>query len=166
MRDDHSGPMALSPRPPRTDRETMMNRTSQWEPPPGQWPDRSGAARVLVEDPDGAERWALKKLLERHGYDVLVCGGPTTLKDGQCPLVAEGSCPAAAGADVVFSHLRLTDPSSRAVVDAIRAELPDTAVVVEVEQHRAASVPEGCAITLTPVTGKHAVEAVDSAVWR
>lgn len=158
------GPTALSGPVPRSHAGVMFDRSPRWELPPREWPPRSGAARVLIEDPDGAERWALEKLLKRHGYDVVVCGGPEAVKKGQCPLATGGCCPAAAGADVVFSHLRLRDDESRAVVEGLRAKLPATAVIVEIEQVNAASVPEGCTVVLAPATGRGAVAAVDAAV--
>ena len=78
---------------------------------PGDWRPRVGRARVLVENPNRAERWAYADLLRKAGYDVATCGGPEH-GDGErtrCPLVERAVCPLVDGADVVVSTSTLED---------------------------------------------------------
>jgi len=64
---------------------------------PGEWPERSGRARVLIEHPDPATVWAEAEAMRDAGYDVAVCAGPTrasdrTSKPTACPLLVDGRC--------------------------------------------------------------------------
>lgn len=118
---------------------------------PGEWPERQGRARVLVEEADPASGWAVQKLLQNEGYDVAVCGGPEIL--GRCFLVEDGRCPLAEGADVVLNSLSLSQPDRREVVEALRARLPGTPVIVGVPQPQAAkhaALLEGCRLMVFP----------------
>jgi hypothetical protein len=97
-----------------------------------EWPGQRGKARVLIENPDGADLWAHAEILRKAGYEVATCVGPTAepervpwlrriaqywadpepkehLARTLCPLISEGHCPLAEGADVVVSTARLTD---------------------------------------------------------
>jgi hypothetical protein len=42
----------------------------------GEWPERDGRRRVLVENPDDAELWAHARVLLEAGYEVATCTGP------------------------------------------------------------------------------------------
>lgn len=120
---------------------------------PGEWPERQGRARVLVEEADPASGWVVEKLLQNEGYDVAVCGGPEIL--GRCFLVTDGRCPLAEGADVVLNSLSLSQPDRREVVEALRARLPDTPVIVGVPLPQAAKhavLLEGCRLMDFPPT--------------
>ena len=44
---------------------------------PEEWPEQSGKARVLIENPDRADLWAHAELLREAGYDVTTCVGLT-----------------------------------------------------------------------------------------
>jgi hypothetical protein len=75
------------------------------------WPARRGRARVLVENPDGAEVWAHTEALREAGYDVASCFGPSARARVVCPLVSDGRCAAVADADVVISTMTTTQSS-------------------------------------------------------
>ena len=120
---------------------------------PGEWPERQGRARVLVEEADPASGWVVEKLLQSEGYDVAVCGGPEIL--GRCFLVEDGRRPLAEGADVVLNTLSLSQPDRREVVEALSVRLPGTAVIVGVPLPQAAEhavLLEGCRLMDFPPT--------------
>ena len=129
----------------------------------GAWPDRRGRARVLVENAGGAERLALNAILAGAGYDVSVCPGPDTSRGLLCPLVEDGGCRLAQGADVVLNSLSLSRPESRDVVRCLRSQVPDTPVIVEVPTPRAtryADILEGCQVEPFPMTSGRVRQAV------
>jgi len=100
---------------------------------PGEWPERSGRARVLIEHPDPATVWAEAEAMRDAGYDVAVCAGPTrasdrTSKPTACPLLVDGRCALVDHADVVVSTTDLGD-SQRVLAALSRRETP--ALVVE-----------------------------------
>lgn len=141
----------------RSKKETIGNQ---------EWPDRRGEARVLVENPDGAEQWALQSLLAAAGYDVAVCAGPNAARKVRCPLVEGDRCALAEGADVVLSSLPLSQQASRAVIRSLRAQVPDTPVIVEVSAPRAefyAETLEGCSVERLPMTAERVRRAISQA---
>lgn len=101
-----------------------------WDP--GSWPAVDAQRpRVLVESADGAERWAIDRILRDAGYDVATCAGPEGHR-AACPLVVHGRCALAARADVILNTLRLGHPDNVDVLNALSTHYPDTPVVVEV----------------------------------
>lgn len=102
------------------------------------WPRRVGSlegeqqgARVLIEEPDGAEAFAYWSLLMDNGYEVEWCPGPGRPSEGPCPLVASGHCELVEHADVVVSSLGVHYEPCRDVLGAIRRLHPETPVIVE-----------------------------------
>ena len=69
----------------------------------GEWHERRGRDRVLVENPDAAELWAYAETLRDAGYDVATCTGEHPDGEDRCPLIETGRCGLVAGADVVVS---------------------------------------------------------------
>jgi hypothetical protein len=124
-----------------------------------------GRTRVVIEDADGAGRWAAERCLKGVGYAVVSCGGPDLLARRRCPLEEDVDCPAIADADVVVSTLRLGDRRERAVIAGIRARYPDTPLVIQatpMAAHRHRDLLAGCHV-LTTFTGtalRHAVDEV------
>jgi hypothetical protein len=101
---------------------------------PQTWPDSGGKPRVLVENPDGAELWAHAEVLREAGYEVATCAGPAEpatwhQRPTQCPLVGEGRCPLAEGADVVVTTNDLRDGAE--IIPALDATVPAAVVLVE-----------------------------------
>ena len=143
----------------------MSERSRSWEP--GNWSAPTGRPRVLIEDPDGAIRWASESFLVREGFDVAACGGPEVMGRHTCPLVADGHCQLSAGADVVYTSLAWHKPENREVLMALRARHPGTPVVVEIpypEVERFRDVLEGCHLVHTPVGRAAMVAAIRTAL--
>lgn len=123
----------------------MWRRSRTWDP--GTWSSRTERPRVLIEDPDGAIRWASKRFLQRQGFDVAVCPGPEAMGARRCPEVSCGTCPLAEGADIIYMNLGWNNPESRDVLQAHRSRYPDTPVVVEITDPNAKRFPDiltGC----------------------
>jgi hypothetical protein len=134
---------------------------------PPDWPVSTGRPRVLVEAADGAVRVAVKRILDAAGYEVAGCGGPEAFRGGACPLVEEGRCSLAEGADVILNSLGLGMAESCAVLAAVRERVPDTPVVVEVPQPQLAYHRDelaGCWVALCPMTSAGLRERVHAAL--
>ena len=129
-----------------------------------EWPEQSGKARVLIENPERADLWAHADLLRKEGYDVAMCGGPDAeLEHTVCPLLAEGQCPLVDGADVVVSTTQLTD--SREILATLSARTSPALVVegtsFDLERDRDVT---GDAVQLKlPVLPRQLVDAVERA---
>lgn len=76
---------------------------------PPSWPSKPGRARILIENPDGAQLWAHAGVLQEAGYETATCFGPSPEERIACPLISNGSCPLIETADVVISTTRLAD---------------------------------------------------------
>ena len=140
-----------------------MAKTSSIDP--GDWAAPSGRPRVLVESPDRADLWAHAETLREAGFDVAVCAGPVdpTAPEGKtsttCPLLSNGRCSLAEGADVLVTSADLVDAE-----ELVRAHARSGAVVV-VESTQAAAPHFGTARVVTmPVTERRLVEAVTAAL--
>jgi CheY-like chemotaxis protein len=68
--------------------------------------DRGGRLTVLVVEADADERDRLGTVLERGGYDVVLCSGPVG-PDYVCIGGREGRCPLIDGSDIVVLDLWL-----------------------------------------------------------
>jgi hypothetical protein len=112
----------------------------EWDP--GHWPADDGRPRVLIEEADGAVRWAGTRALTAAGYDVADCAGPQGMGRKQCPAVTTGSCALAEEADAIYTSLPWGDPGSRDVLLALRSAYPDTPIVVEASLPHVAEHPE------------------------
>jgi hypothetical protein len=77
----------------------------------------TGRRRVLVEGPDS---WAWRPALVAAGYEVVTCRGPSPYE--QCPLLLQGTCAAASGADEIVCEL----PSDVRddIMDALEEQYP------------------------------------------
>lgn len=125
---------------------------------PESWEARSGRVRVLVENPDGVERWALSQALEDAGYDVETCAGPA--EGEECPLVARGGCPLLDEADVLVSTCRLN--GSREILAALSSR-PGLRVVFEApkpELERWAALNGDAVLLPLPATERTITNAV------
>jgi len=154
---------------------------------PGEWPARSGRARVLIEHPDRAALWAEEQIMRDAGYDVAVCTGPIepferersfsirlrTFSDEEapagekpeaCPLLADGRCSLVEEADVVVSTTDLRQ--SRGILAAL-SRMRKPALVVEssrsVLEHSDHTMGSATVVE-APVTERHLLEAVSAAL--
>lgn len=141
----------------------MRNRNPR---SPGAWSRAAGTA-VLIEYEDRGVAFAAERLLDRHGYSVAVCGGPTHLRGGRCPLVTSGECPLVDRADVIVHGLDLDRGANRAVLEEIRRTRPGRRIVVEATEparmkHR--QILDGCEVVSFPMRSNALVQAVERAV--
>lgn len=121
---------------------------------------------VLVEYPSFGTPGVLVDVLERAGYDTIVCSGPGDMT-GVCHLLETGDCPWADAADAVFNGFGLGTDEHRRIIEALRREHPDTPVVVEATPPQAeahADVVAGCLRCDTPLTSGKLLAAVEEAL--
>ena len=128
---------------------------------PGDWPEPSGRPRILVESPDRADLWAHAETLREAGFDVAVCAGPidpTASNEKSattCPLLSDGRCSLAEGADVLVTSADLLDAE-----ELVRARARSGSVVV-IESTHAATTRLGDARRVTQSSSGRLLEAVD-----
>ena len=143
-----------------------IRRPQRDTPPPG-WPQDHDRPRVLVEAWDGALRWAEEGFLEREGFEVRSCAGPEGLGAARCPLAVGDGCALAEGADVIYNQLGLRPKTHRDVAVALRAQFPNTPIVLEVsidEAKREAELLDAFHVETGATTGRGVVEGVKRAL--
>jgi hypothetical protein len=125
---------------------------------------------AVIEHADGAWQAAAARALERAGYDVACCGGPSQLPRGRCPLIEGRGCALIEGADVIVNGLGLHDPANRTLIEALRSTHPAVPLVVEAPRSDLASFADeldGSHTVPFPVrSSKVLVEIVTDAVER
>ncbi|MFN8018715.1 MAG: hypothetical protein U0P45_11390 [Acidimicrobiales bacterium] len=126
-----------------------------------------GRVRVLVECPPQRSPSLVASLLEREGYEVRTCEGPTARR---CDLLQHGSCTLVSGADVVVNMLG-SQPEGREILEAGRRTVgrrrwwpsltnPQAIAVAVDGQGRADG--DKVVVVETPVTRRHLVGAIGS----
>ena len=149
-------------------RHLVIGSQGEGESPPN-WDAESERLRVLVESDHRAVRREISEELETAGFDVVSCGGPFALHSGGCALVTGGSCPGAAGADVILHRLNPGNPACREVLVALKRTYPRTPIAVEIREvdlARFADVLDGCSVVLMPADAGAMVAAIRGAVTR
>ncbi len=130
--------------------------------------DRS-KVRVLLECPPAASPTIVAGALEREGYAVQVCEGPT---EHRCDLLDDGVCGLVDGADVVV-NLLAGDATGREVLRATTEVRRPPAVVVELTARQAEALaaesgglvePPAAVVADAPVTRQALVDAIDEAL--
>jgi hypothetical protein len=138
--------------------------------------------RVLVENPDAAQRWAHADVLREAGYTVATCPGPlsanasdthhrlyweddgTVLRETRrctvCPLVEHGHCELVEQADVVVTTTQL--PQSDAILARLHAR--SSAVVLEAVPGAQADGWLPATVIEEPVTPESLLAAVGEAL--
>jgi len=129
-------------------RLTHLLARGQWlKPPDVPWSDEAEPRpRVLLECPAEGSPWIVASVLEREGFEVAFCEGPTPRR--RCPVAHEQSCSALEGADVVLSMLDRRTAESAEVLPAMltcATKCPPVVVHGPLDQ----AVPDGVA-TLGP----------------
>jgi len=140
----------------------METRAAKLSPQPWPW---VGQPRVLIEHPDDAVGLELASILRLEGYAVAVCPGPA--ESERCPLTGPEGCAVAHGADVVVSALGLDSSTGRDVLQALRARLAGTPLVVEVEpglEDEWQDLLEGCQVVASPADPNRLVASVREAL--
>jgi hypothetical protein len=120
----------------------------------GKWADHD-RPRILLESPDGAEAYAVWKLLHRRGYGFSWCPGPRDDAE-ECALARTGQCPLVDTADAVVSTLDLSTSCCRAVameLDRVAVGIPVVVVQPGVQAAKwAADELSACHIVSGPLT--------------
>ena len=95
---------------------------------PEQWGDEADPRlRVLLECEPSASPSIVASVLERHGYSVRVCEGPTVHR---CSLLEKGACELVDGTDVVVNMLHETGDGPTVHEEVLAGRRPP-AVVLE-----------------------------------
>jgi hypothetical protein len=132
----------------------------------GDWQERRGRDRVLVEHPDHAQLWAYADLLHEAGYDVATCAGEHPDGHDRCPLLETGRCGLVAGADVIVSTCSMQRGDT---LLAVLGEQGSTPIVFEAPQpdfERYAHLAEETTLIPAPVTKQALLDAVEQALTR
>jgi hypothetical protein len=132
----------------------------------GDWDERRGRERVLVEHPDHAELWAYAEVLHEAGYDVATCAGEHPDGHDRCPLLESGRCELVAGADIVVSTCSMQRGET---LLAVLGEQGSTPIVFEAPQpdfERYAHLAEEATLIPAPVTKQALLDAVERALAR
>lgn len=128
----------------------------------GSWEDSTGTRpRVLLEGGPEYPPSVIAPIIERHGFEVRTCEGPT--HEGGCDLLDDGTCALVDGADVVVNMLS-TPVEAPMVLDAVTGlRRPPGAVATE---SAATSVSPPVAVIRGPVTKWKLMSAIHEALER
>ena len=129
----------------------------------GEWGERRGRDRVLVENPDAAELWAYAETLRDAGYDVATCSGEHPEGEDRCPLIETGRCGLVAGADVVVSTCSMQRGDRLLAVLGTRGSTPIVFEAPRPDFERYAHLAESATLVPTPVTAQGLLDAVEEA---
>ena len=106
-------------------------RTRQLTPPAIPWSSSAGGrVRVLLECPPEKSPAIVANVLERDGFDVVVCEGPA--RDERCPLAMGEQCATVHSVDVVLNMLNPRRPEQAEVLPAIATSGPRPPALVAV----------------------------------
>lgn len=129
----------------------------------GDWDERRGRDRVLVENPDRAQLWAYAEVLREAGYDVATCTGEHPDSHDRCPLLEEGRCELVAGADVVVSTCSLQRGETLLGVLGSQGSTPIVFEAPRPDFERYADLADEATLIAAPVTATALVDAVEAA---
>jgi hypothetical protein len=139
---------------------------------PVPWGDaHPSRVRVLLECPPEESPHLVASLIEREGFAVEVCEGPSA---GACPLITSGACALVDRADVVVNLLEASD-AGRQVAPAIESMRRSPALVVERPRPGTArrlavpgapAVSTGAMVLHPPLTRRSLIEAIKEALRR
>jgi len=104
-------------------------RTRRLVPPTVPWkPGRGTRPRVLLECPAEESPGIVASVLDRAGFDVVVCEGPVA--DRRCPLAAGEGCPTIHAVDVVVNMLGASTAEQAEVLPALAQAGPRPPAIV------------------------------------
>lgn len=153
--------MATSNRLARVRDRLQPNR--RLHPPSVPWaPTEESPPRVLLECPPESSPAVVSGLLDRAGFDVIVCEGPTSHE--RCPMATGSPCAAVGAVDVVVNFLGRGNEARAEVLPALVASGPRRPAVVAMVGSDDTDVPEGAVTVDRRVGGTELVEAVHRAL--
>lgn len=126
----------------------------------GEWSERDGRKRALVENPDGGVLWAYAETLREAGYDVATCSGEHPDGHDRCPLLEVGHCQLVEGADIIVSTCSMQEGDKLLAVLSADGSTPVVFEAPEPDLERYAGSPESVTLVPTPVTEKTLLDAV------
>ena len=129
----------------------------------GDWEERRGRPRALVENPDTAQLWAYAETLREAGYDVATCTGEHPDGLDRCPLIETGHCGLVEGADVVVSTCSIQRGDRLLAVLDLIGETPVVFEAPKPDFERYAHLAEHAKLVPTPVTEQALLDAVAEA---
>ena len=129
----------------------------------GDWPEREGRRRVLVENPDGAQLWAYAEMLREAGYDVATCAGEHPDGGNRCPLIETGRCGLVEGADVVFSTCSIPRGDKLLAVLGTQGSTPIVFEATQPDFERYSHLAQSATLIATPVTEQTLLAAIAQA---
>ena len=141
-----------------------MSRESTHIIETGDWPEREGRKRVLVENPDGAQLWAYAEMLREAGYDVATCAGEHPDGGDRCPLIKNRAMRPRGGGGCRL--LDVLDPAGGDKLLAVLGAQGSTPVVFEATRpgfERFAHLAENATLIATPVTEHTLLDAIAQA---
>ena len=129
----------------------------------GEWPERDGRKRALVENPDRAERWAYAEVLRDAGYEVATCSGEHPGGRERCPLIEAGRCELVEGADIVVSTCSMQRSWELLAIHSLRGSPQVVFEASAPELDRFANLADNLTYVPTPVTAGGLLDAVERA---
>lgn len=141
----------------------MFRRRKQHVIETGEWSERSGRERVLVENPDSSQLWAYAEALREAGYEVATCAGEHPEGGERCPLLETGHCGLVEGADVVVSTCSMPRGDRLLAVLGTQGSTPIVFEAPPPEFERYSHLAENATLVPTPVTEKALLDAVAEA---
>jgi hypothetical protein len=129
----------------------------------GDWDERRGRDRVLVENPDHAQLWAYAEVLRDAGYDVATCAGEHPDGHDRCPLLEQERCGLVSGADVVVSTCSMQRGDTLLGVLGSQGSTPIVFEAPQPDFERYANLAEDATLIPMPVTTQALLDAVGRA---
>ena len=141
----------------------MARRRKEHTIETGEWPQREGRRRALVENPDAAQLWAYAEVLREAGYEVATCAGEHPDGGARCPLIETGHCGLVEGADVVVSTCSVHRGDRLLAVLGSKGSTPVVFEAPAPDFERYRHLAENATLVATPVTGRTLLDAVERA---
>lgn len=132
----------------------------------GDWGERRGRDRVLVENPDAAQLWAYAETLREAGYAVATCSGEHPEGKDRCPLLEHGRCGLVEGADVVVSTCSMQRGDRLLAVLGERGSTPVVFEAPPPDFERYEHLAENATLLPAPVTEQALLDAVRAATTK
>lgn len=117
--------------------------------------------RVVLECDDAVLQDGLQRVLVEHGFEVSVCGGPSTHSTG-CPLLESGRCGLIDDAGLVVHALDPSDSTNRSLLTTLLQAHPETSVVIETDLH-SDDEPDNVRKVRFPMSRASLLAAIDQA---